>query len=361
MPAAAAAPDQTEASCLSPIRTAASGTPDSSPRESTSHKLRSRAISSANTRRKRRSPRSMPMRRVSRRPTGSRSWRGTTSYSGSPTLRSSGSTVWSQSARPTARPQDWRHLSRSTNTSRGAKRSPRTSTRGTAISNSPPAFMPTQLATHPTSQNATIRRAKQRDSTSTCNTRDDLGAGVKMTANCSATARSAGARLQGRPTEANSPPRRERRYSRGAELCARLPPSTSRAGRAPRWCRHVGLVPRGRPLVVGAPGGVDHGLSRNRGPRLVEGWPPDEHHTAGWSGSLRCPVHLDPLEEGEQDGPALCRAHLRPALRDACGIGDEAERRGSERPSQADGAGEELGARRGPLDAAEPPRGPEPG
>src|SRR5207245_2576538 len=35
-----------------------------------------------------------------------------------------------------------------------------------------------QLATHPTSQNATIRRAKQRDSTSTCNTTDDLGAGA---------------------------------------------------------------------------------------------------------------------------------------------------------------------------------------
>jgi hypothetical protein len=29
------------------------------------------------------------------------------------------------------------------------------------------------------SQNATIRRAKQRESTSTCNTTDDLGAGVK--------------------------------------------------------------------------------------------------------------------------------------------------------------------------------------
>jgi len=105
-PAAVAAPDRTEASCLSPIRTAASGTRSSSPRESTSHKLRSRAIGSANTRRKRRSPRSMPTRRVSRRPTGSRSWSGTTSYSGSPTLRSSGSTERSQSAKPTARPQD---------------------------------------------------------------------------------------------------------------------------------------------------------------------------------------------------------------------------------------------------------------
>src|SRR5256886_13003448 len=175
MPAAAAAPDRMEASCLSPIRTAASGTPGSSPRESTSHKLRSRAISSANTRRKRRSPRSMPTRRVSRRPTGSRSWSGTTSSSGSPTLRSSGSTVRSQSARPTARPQDWRHWPRSTNTSRGAKPSPRTSTKRTATSNSLSAFMPTQLAAHPTVQNATIRRAKQRDSTSTCNTADDLG------------------------------------------------------------------------------------------------------------------------------------------------------------------------------------------
>ena len=81
----------------------------SSPKESTSHKPRSGAISSANTRPKRRSPPSTPTRRVSRRPTGSRSWSGTTSYSGSPTLRSSGSTVPSQSARPTARPQDWRH------------------------------------------------------------------------------------------------------------------------------------------------------------------------------------------------------------------------------------------------------------
>ena len=74
-------------------RTAASGTQGSSRRESTSHTLRSRAISSASTRRKRRSPRSMPMRRGSRRPTGSRSWSGTTSCSGSPTRRSSGSTV----------------------------------------------------------------------------------------------------------------------------------------------------------------------------------------------------------------------------------------------------------------------------
>ena len=41
MPAAAAAPGRTEASCLSPSRTAASGTPGSSPRESSSHKLRS--------------------------------------------------------------------------------------------------------------------------------------------------------------------------------------------------------------------------------------------------------------------------------------------------------------------------------
>src|SRR2546421_7873470 len=176
MPAAAAAPDRTEASCLSPIRTAASGTRGSSPRESTSHKLPSRAISSASTKRKRRSPRSMPTRRVSTRPTGSRSWSGTTSYSSSPTLRSSGSTVRSQSARPTARPQGWPHWPRSTNTSRGAKRSPRTSTKRTAISNSLPAFMQTQLAAHPTALNATIRRAKQRDSTSTCNTADDLGA-----------------------------------------------------------------------------------------------------------------------------------------------------------------------------------------
>ncbi len=42
------------------------------------------------TRPKRPSPRCMPMRRGSRRPTGSRSWSGTTSCSGSRTLRSSG-------------------------------------------------------------------------------------------------------------------------------------------------------------------------------------------------------------------------------------------------------------------------------
>src|SRR5206468_2823742 len=62
------------------------------------------------------------------------------------------------------------------NTFRGAKRSPRTSTRRTAISNSLPVFMPTQHATRPTSQNATIRRAKQPGSTSTCSTTGELGA-----------------------------------------------------------------------------------------------------------------------------------------------------------------------------------------
>ena len=60
MPAAAAAPNRTEASSRSPIRTAGSGTQPSSPKESASPKLHSPAISSANTRRKRRSPRSMP-------------------------------------------------------------------------------------------------------------------------------------------------------------------------------------------------------------------------------------------------------------------------------------------------------------
>src|SRR2546426_5781980 len=231
MPAAAAAPDRTEASCLSPIRTAASGTQGSSPRESTSHKLRSRAISSANTRRKRRSPRSMPTRRVSRRPTGSRSWSGTTSYSGSPTLRSSGSTVRSQSARPTARPQDWRHWPRSTNTSRGAKRSPRTSTKRTAISNSLPAFMPTQLATHPTSQNATIRRAKQRDSTSTCNTTDDLGAGVKRRTLPDAALTACGLLQVEHPREPGDLEhlRRRRREAAERERSARLPNSTANA------------------------------------------------------------------------------------------------------------------------------------
>src|SRR6478672_5506031 len=182
MPAAAAAPDPTEASCRSPIRTAANGTPGSSPRESTSHTQRSRAISSANIRRKRRSPRSMLTRRVSRRPTGSRSWSGTTSSSDSPTLRSSGSTARSQSARPTARRRDWWHWPRSTSTSRGAKPSPRTSTRRTATSNSQPASMPTPRATHPTSQNAITRRAKPRDSTSICNTTDNRGNMRVMTA-----------------------------------------------------------------------------------------------------------------------------------------------------------------------------------
>ena len=52
MPAAAAAPDRTEASCRSLIRTGANGTPSSSPRESTSPELPSGATSSASTRRK---------------------------------------------------------------------------------------------------------------------------------------------------------------------------------------------------------------------------------------------------------------------------------------------------------------------
>ena len=47
-------------------------------------------------------------------------------------------------------------------------RSPRTSTRGTAISSSPPASTPTQHETRPTSPNATTRRAKLRDSISAC-------------------------------------------------------------------------------------------------------------------------------------------------------------------------------------------------
>jgi hypothetical protein len=40
--------------------------------------------------------------------------------------------------------------------------------------------MPRPLATHPTSRNATIRHAKQRDSTSTCSPTDDRGADVKL-------------------------------------------------------------------------------------------------------------------------------------------------------------------------------------
>src|SRR5260370_41912653 len=112
--------------------------------------------------------------------------------------------VWAQWGRPRARAPDWRHWPRSTNTSHGAKRSPRPSTKRTAIPNSRLASTPTQLATHPTSQNATIRRAKQRASTSTCNTTPDLGAGCR----CPPTAWRRLARpvraLKDRPTEANS-------------------------------------------------------------------------------------------------------------------------------------------------------------
>ena len=113
-------PSRTAASCRSPSRTAASGTPTSSPRGSSSSRRRSLATGSASTRRKRRSPRSTPTRRASRRPTGSRSWSGTTSCSGSPTRRSSGSTARSRWARPTARPPGWRRWPRSTKASRGA-------------------------------------------------------------------------------------------------------------------------------------------------------------------------------------------------------------------------------------------------
>ena len=60
-------------------------------------------------------------------------------------------------------------------TSRGARRSPRTSTRRTATSSSRPASTPTPPATHPTSPSATTRRARPRDSTSTCSTTADLG------------------------------------------------------------------------------------------------------------------------------------------------------------------------------------------
>jgi predicted RNA polymerase sigma factor len=69
----------------------------------------------------------------------------------------------------------------------------------TANSNSLQASMPTQLATHPTSQNATIRRAKQRASTSNYNRADNSAPSTNMTANCSATPRSAGAHAKVRP------------------------------------------------------------------------------------------------------------------------------------------------------------------
>ena len=134
------------------------------------------ATNSASTRRRRRSPRSMPTRRVSRRPTGCRSSSGTTSCCGSRTRRSSGSTARLPSARPTVRRRGWRRWRRSTTTSRGATRSPLTSTRRTATSSSPPASMPAPLATHPTSPNAIIRRVKQRVSTSTSSTTHDRGA-----------------------------------------------------------------------------------------------------------------------------------------------------------------------------------------
>jgi len=115
------------------------------------------------------------VRRVSRTPTGSRSWSGTTSCCSSPTLQSSDSTVPSPSAKRRARPQDWRHSLRSTNTSRGAMRSPHISTRRTEISNSLPASMPTQPTTHPASLSATIRCAKLHDSTRSCATTSDRG------------------------------------------------------------------------------------------------------------------------------------------------------------------------------------------
>ena len=132
-------------------RTGPSGTPTSSRRVSPSYKPRSRATGSANTRHKRRSPRSTPTRHVSRTPTGSRSSSGTTSCCGSPTLRSSGSTVRSRSAKRTARWPGWRHWPRSRSTSRGAMRSPPTSTRRTVSWASRPACTPTPRATHRTS------------------------------------------------------------------------------------------------------------------------------------------------------------------------------------------------------------------
>ena len=84
---------------------------------------------------------------------------------------------WSPSARPTERPQGWRHWPRSTSRSRGGRRSRPTSTRRTAISSLPPASTPRQLATHPTSPNATTKYACQAARrTNACNTTRDLGA-----------------------------------------------------------------------------------------------------------------------------------------------------------------------------------------
>ncbi len=75
----------------------------SSPRDRHPAGRAGRATGSASTRRRRRSPPCTPTRRAWRRPTGSRSWSGTTSCCASPTPRSSGSTGRSRSARPTAR------------------------------------------------------------------------------------------------------------------------------------------------------------------------------------------------------------------------------------------------------------------
>jgi hypothetical protein len=49
----------------------------------------------------------------------------------------------------------------------------------TAISGSRPPSMPTPLATHPTSPNATTRRVRPHDSTRGCNSEAELGAAVE--------------------------------------------------------------------------------------------------------------------------------------------------------------------------------------
>ena len=157
MPAAAAAPGPTDALCLSPIMTAASGTPGSSPRESPSrtphwHAIARRVPGTGGDRHAacnracrgdRLDPdrgvvqRAAPVRRHADRPP-------------QPCSRSRRGRRRARRTGGTGRSRRTRHAT--------TKRSPRTSTRRTAISSSLPACMPTRLAT-PTSQNTTTRTA----------------------------------------------------------------------------------------------------------------------------------------------------------------------------------------------------------
>lgn len=77
-------------------------------------------------------------------------------------------------------------------TSRGAMRSPRISTRRTAISNSRPASMPTPPTTRPTSRSAITRCAKLYDSTKCCTTTDDRGGRTDTTSPSASSSSSTG-------------------------------------------------------------------------------------------------------------------------------------------------------------------------